>query len=227
MTCSLPHLDIERQRGVNDYWSCILGNLCGAWSQTSINNKLVALVGRWARYILVTASQTITTKFIFNAVTQCSWAFLPIKLVKPWYIENNGLWGNSPSIRVEVNGIDDHTDISLELTTMRDSRRAALMQQSCTLPWRDPAIDIRTLCSYLRDTCRRNKTPWSTNKTCLRKISQASIRSLLVTPSPVSFLSSPSAGRLFPSNPAPPFVLVLPYSPLAPMCYPVRPSLPI
>jgi hypothetical protein len=43
------------------------------------------------------------------------------------------MWGNRLSVHIEVNVIDDHPDVSLELTTMRASRRAVLMQQSHTL----------------------------------------------------------------------------------------------
>jgi hypothetical protein len=33
----LPHLENESQQRVNDFWSCILGNLSGHWMQTFIN----------------------------------------------------------------------------------------------------------------------------------------------------------------------------------------------
>jgi len=42
------------------------------------------------------------------------------------------VWANSLFIHIEVNIIDDRTDISLELTTMQASCRATLMQQSRT-----------------------------------------------------------------------------------------------
>jgi hypothetical protein len=42
------------------------------------------------------------------------------------------MWANSLLVRIEVNVIDDGTDISLELTNMRASRRAALMPQTRT-----------------------------------------------------------------------------------------------
>ena len=42
------------------------------------------------------------------------------------------MWANSLFVRIDVNVIDNRTDISLELTTTRASRRAALMQQSRT-----------------------------------------------------------------------------------------------
>jgi len=42
------------------------------------------------------------------------------------------MWANSLFIRIEVNDNDDQADISLELTNMRVSRRAALMPQSRT-----------------------------------------------------------------------------------------------
>lgn len=43
------------------------------------------------------------------------------------------LWPDSLSVCIEVNDIDDRTDISLELTTTQTFRRAALMQLSHTL----------------------------------------------------------------------------------------------
>jgi len=42
------------------------------------------------------------------------------------------MWADSLFIHIVVNVIDDRTDIVLELTTMRASRRAALMQHSRT-----------------------------------------------------------------------------------------------
>ena len=38
-------LQNERQWSINDSWSCILGNLCGACSQTSVNHELAAYRG--------------------------------------------------------------------------------------------------------------------------------------------------------------------------------------
>ena len=42
------------------------------------------------------------------------------------------MWANSLSVRIEVNVIHDQTDISLELTNTRVSRRAPPMPQSHT-----------------------------------------------------------------------------------------------
>jgi len=74
-TRSLFHLDNEHQWSINNFSSCIMGNLCGAGSQTSINKVLAASIGRYARDIPATAFQTVTTYFIYNAPTQCSAAF--------------------------------------------------------------------------------------------------------------------------------------------------------
>jgi hypothetical protein len=62
---------------------------------------------------------------------------------------------------------------------------------------------------------------------CLRNVAPPSKRNLLFTHSSMSFFSSLLAAPLFPSNTASPFPLLLPYCPLAPMCYPSHYSLPI
>ena len=43
------------------------------------------------------------------------------------------MWTNSLSICIEMNVTDDRTDISLDLTTVRASHRAALMDHGHTL----------------------------------------------------------------------------------------------
>jgi len=88
-------LQNEPQRSVNNFWSRILDNLCGAWSQISVNHELAAVIGRWVRDVCATASQTFTNWFIFKAVIQCSWGFWPMKAVKTLYIDShshNALW---------------------------------------------------------------------------------------------------------------------------------------
>jgi hypothetical protein len=42
---SLPHLDNECQQSDNGFWPCILGNVGGKLSQTSINQVLAAFIG--------------------------------------------------------------------------------------------------------------------------------------------------------------------------------------
>jgi len=36
----------EHQRSVNDFWSCIMGNLSGYWLQPFMNELLAGLIGR-------------------------------------------------------------------------------------------------------------------------------------------------------------------------------------
>jgi hypothetical protein len=42
MTQLVPHSENERQRSVNDFWLCILGNLSGNWLQPFRNEILLA-----------------------------------------------------------------------------------------------------------------------------------------------------------------------------------------
>jgi len=137
------------------------------------------------------------------------------------------VWANTLLVHIEVNAIDDRADISLELTNMRVSRRATLMPQSCTVTWPQSSTYITTFFNHLRETSRRNKTPWSKIPPCLRSDSKSSTQCLLLKPSFVSFSSLPLAAHPFPSSTAPPFLLLLQYSPLAPMYYPSHPNLPI
>jgi len=46
MVPSLHHLENERHRSVNDYWSCILGKLGGNSLQTVRNEVLTVFVGK-------------------------------------------------------------------------------------------------------------------------------------------------------------------------------------
>jgi len=71
----LPHHEIERQLSVNNFWSCIFGNISGAWSQVSIQKDMAALIGRYVQDIPTTLSGTVTTYFIYRATTKYSWAF--------------------------------------------------------------------------------------------------------------------------------------------------------
>jgi len=90
-----PHPENERQQSVNDIWSCIFGNMSGAWSQSSIKKDMAACVGRYVQYILATSSGTVTTYFIYRATTKYSWALWHIVTVKMMYIDNNhhiALW---------------------------------------------------------------------------------------------------------------------------------------
>jgi hypothetical protein len=43
---SLPHHENERQRSINDSWSCILGNLLGERLQIVINEVLAFFIGK-------------------------------------------------------------------------------------------------------------------------------------------------------------------------------------
>jgi len=45
-TRSLPHPENEHQWNINDFCSCILGNLTGDWLKTSINEVLAAFRGK-------------------------------------------------------------------------------------------------------------------------------------------------------------------------------------
>jgi hypothetical protein len=46
MKRSLPHYENERQRSVNDSWSCILGFLWGDRLQIVINEVLASFIGK-------------------------------------------------------------------------------------------------------------------------------------------------------------------------------------
>jgi len=67
--------EYESQMSVNDLRSHILGNISGTWLQTSIKEELAASLGRWASDIPPTASQTVTTNFIYNDTTNSSCPF--------------------------------------------------------------------------------------------------------------------------------------------------------
>jgi hypothetical protein len=74
VTYSVPHLESKCPGNVNVFRLCILGNLEGTWSQTSLYEELAAFIGSWAKYIPTTASQTVIIYFNFNAVIQRLWA---------------------------------------------------------------------------------------------------------------------------------------------------------
>jgi hypothetical protein len=42
----MPHCNNQRQRSMNDFWLCILGNLGGNGLQTSLNEILATLSGK-------------------------------------------------------------------------------------------------------------------------------------------------------------------------------------
>ena len=109
MKHSLPRLENERQWRVNDFCSCIFGNMSGTWSQASINKQLAALLGKYVQNIPATSSWTVTPCFIYRATTKCSWAFWLTKPVKMMYMDN-------------------HDDIAQWLTMMQ-------AQQSLTHRW--------------------------------------------------------------------------------------------
>jgi len=72
---SWTHPENERQWSINNWWSCILGNLSGAWSHVSINKWLSAFRSKWPSDIPTIASWTVTTYFVYKGATECSWAF--------------------------------------------------------------------------------------------------------------------------------------------------------
>ena len=43
----MPHQGNERQQSVNDFGSCIIGNMSGVWLKVSINNDMAALMGKF------------------------------------------------------------------------------------------------------------------------------------------------------------------------------------
>jgi hypothetical protein len=69
---SLPHLENERQQSINNFGSCIIGNMSGALSKVSINNDMAAFIGRSIRNIPATSSGTVTTYIIYTATTKHS-----------------------------------------------------------------------------------------------------------------------------------------------------------
>jgi hypothetical protein len=79
VACSLLLHQNEHQRSVNDLWSCIFGNIGGAGSEVSIHSDLAASIGIQARYIPATASQTVTTYFIYKPATKCLLGVLAYK----------------------------------------------------------------------------------------------------------------------------------------------------
>jgi len=71
----LPHPVNECQLRVNNGWSYMLGNICGAWSHLSINKWLAAFIRNWANDIPAIASWRVTTYFIYKGATKCSRRF--------------------------------------------------------------------------------------------------------------------------------------------------------
>jgi len=67
---SLPHPENERQSSVNNWRSCIFGNLSGAWSHVSINKWLAAFMSKWENDIPAIASWTVTTYYIYKGATK-------------------------------------------------------------------------------------------------------------------------------------------------------------
>jgi len=51
-TCSLPNVENVHQLSINNFWSCILGNMNGHWVQAVINDVLAAFIGKWRIYTL-------------------------------------------------------------------------------------------------------------------------------------------------------------------------------
>jgi len=72
---SLPHVENDRQWSINNFVSCIFGNMSGAWLQASINKDMAACIGIYVRNILTSSFGTATTDFIYRATTKYSWAF--------------------------------------------------------------------------------------------------------------------------------------------------------
>jgi len=87
---SLPHLENECQRSVNDFWCCIFGNMSGAWSHPSINKDMAAIICRYVQDIPATSSGTVTTYLMYRATTTYSCSFYHTKTVKTMYIDHNG-----------------------------------------------------------------------------------------------------------------------------------------
>jgi len=55
VTCSLPDLENEHQRSVNDYWPCIMVNHSAMWSLLSIYIVLTGFVCHKAQEHVVVA----------------------------------------------------------------------------------------------------------------------------------------------------------------------------
>jgi len=72
---SVNRASTECQQSVNNIWSCIFGNMSGAWSKAYIKQDMAACIVRYVRDILATSSGTVTTYFINRATTKHSWAF--------------------------------------------------------------------------------------------------------------------------------------------------------
>jgi hypothetical protein len=53
---SSPHCENERQQSVNDFYLCILANLCSDWLHTSIYQILAAFTGKNDSKMLPAAS---------------------------------------------------------------------------------------------------------------------------------------------------------------------------
>jgi hypothetical protein len=75
----VPQHGNEHERSITDYWYCISSYIRGARSYSSINSNLGASFGRLARYIPTTASQTVTSYFIYNAAILCLLGVLAYK----------------------------------------------------------------------------------------------------------------------------------------------------
>jgi len=73
--CSLPHHENERQQSINDFGSCIIGNMTGAWSEVSIYKDIAAFMGRSMGNIPTTSSGTVTTNNIYTTTTKYLWTF--------------------------------------------------------------------------------------------------------------------------------------------------------
>jgi len=71
---ALPHPENDRQWSVNNFWSCIFGNMSGAWVQASIKMDMAAFIGRYVQDIPATASRIVTTYYIYRATTKYAWA---------------------------------------------------------------------------------------------------------------------------------------------------------
>jgi hypothetical protein len=74
-THAIPHPEHERQQSDTDFGSCIFGNMSGAWSHTSTNKDMAAIMGIYLQNIPGLFSRTVTTHFINRATTKFLWAF--------------------------------------------------------------------------------------------------------------------------------------------------------
>jgi len=86
---SLPHPGNERPWSVNNWWSCILGNLGGAWSHLSRNKWFAGFMGKYASDIPAITSWTVTTYFNYRGVTKFSRAFETTNTAKTDYMDFN------------------------------------------------------------------------------------------------------------------------------------------